>query len=136
MLLGKPLAAEGTNPPLTRKRRLLGRCQKRGCEPIGTISSHVVLCLAHRLSAISLRISAHADSRIRRVYEQREDVEGGNYAARIIAKWARNEATDEELAKVRLARLPKNAPSDFGQTALANIKRVFAPQAPVPGDFK
>jgi len=63
-------------------------------------------------------------------------VEGGNYAARIIAKWARNEATDEELAKVHLARLPKSAPSDFGQTALANIKRVFAPQAPVPGDFK
>jgi hypothetical protein len=58
------------------------------------------------------------------------------YAAPIIAKWSRNEASDDELAQIHLASLPKNIPSDFGRAAIDNIKRVFAPQPAERGDLQ
>ena len=43
--------------------------------------------------------------------------------APVIAKWSRNEATDEDLAPIHLVRFPKNISGDVRQAVVSHIAR-------------
>jgi len=56
------------------------------------------------------------------------------FAAPIIAKLSRNEATEDELAPIHLASFPKNISLDIRQAAISHIARLFSPGDEKPGD--
>jgi hypothetical protein len=52
------------------------------------------------------------------------------FAAPIIAKLSRNEATEDELAPIHLASFPKNIAQDIRQEAVSHIARLFSSKDP------
>ena len=55
--------------------------------------------------------------------------EGHHVTGPIVSKVARNEATNDELASIHLASLPKNIPSDMRKSLAEHIRRVISPGA-------
>jgi hypothetical protein len=51
------------------------------------------------------------------------------FASPLIAKMARNEATEEELAPIHLASLPKNIPSEIRVSLADHFRRIISPGA-------
>jgi hypothetical protein len=49
------------------------------------------------------------------------------FASPLIAKMSRNEATEEELAPIHLASLPKNIPSEIRVSLADHFRRIVAP---------
>jgi len=53
-------------------------------------------------------------------------------AGPVIAKFVDNTATEDDLAQVHLASLPKNTPADLRQAAAAHIARLVSPGTTIP----
>jgi hypothetical protein len=51
------------------------------------------------------------------------------FASPLIAKMARNEATEEELAPIHLASLPKNIPLEIRVSLADHFRRIISPGA-------
>lgn len=49
------------------------------------------------------------------------------YAAPIIARMANNEATEEELAQIHLASLPKNLSPEIREATISHLAHIFSP---------